>query len=185
MHNTPDKILYKKILQGNKLAFDNLFFKYYKPLFRFALHYCKNITIAEESVQNTFIKLWNKKANPDNKSEDLANLLFTYTKNNIIDEFRKANLRIKHEQTAIINSINEENKIEENKNKIKAIIEAAIEQLPKKSREIFRLAKQEGLSINEIAEHRQISKKTVENQITIAYKKMRKYLEPYKNQLYN
>jgi len=182
MQNTPDNILYKKIRQGNKLAFDNLFFKYYKPLYRFALHYCKNSTIAEESVQNTFIKLWNKK--PDTKI-DISKTLFSYTKNTMIDEIRKANIRLNHEQSAIIESIVEDNIINENKNRVKAIIEAAIEQLPKKSREIFRLAKQEGLSIKEISIHLDISNKTVENQITIAFKKLRKYLEPYKNQLYN
>ena len=47
------------------------------------------------------------------------------------------------------------------------------------------MAKKEGLTVNEIAEYLKISPKTVENQLTIAYKKMRKYLEPFKNQLIN
>jgi RNA polymerase sigma-70 factor (ECF subfamily) len=60
---------------------------------------------------------------------------------------------------------------------------AIIQQLPKKSKEIFRLSKQEGLSNIEIANYLKLSKKTIENQLTIAYKKMRQYLEPYKNEL--
>ena len=100
-----------------------------------------------------------------------------------VKEIRKVNTRKKYEEN-IISEINTDENIEEdNKNRIKAIIETAIEQLPPKAKEIFRLAKQEGLSIKEIAQHLKISNKTVENQLTIAYKKMRQYLEPFKNQL--
>ena len=56
MHNT-DNTLFQKIQQGNKTAFDNLFFKYYKPLYRFAFNICNNPVIADESVQKTFIKI--------------------------------------------------------------------------------------------------------------------------------
>ena len=49
MHKISDKYLIQEIQQGNKYAFNNLFFKYYKPLYRFALHFCNNAIIAEES----------------------------------------------------------------------------------------------------------------------------------------
>ena len=182
MHNTPDNILIQKIQQGNKLAFDSLFFKYYKPLYRFALNICNNSTIAEDSVQNTFIKIWNNN-NKLGSSNEIGKILFTYTKNETIDEIRKYNTRKKHEGSAITEMIINEQTFNIKKCTTKAIIESAIEQLPKKSKEIFRLAKQEGLSVREIAEYLKLSKKTVENQLTIAYKKLRQHLEPYKNQL--
>jgi len=182
MHNTPDNILVKKIQQGNKLAFDSLFFKYYKPLYRFALNICNNSTIAEDSVQNTFIKIWNhnNNLNPDN---EIGKLLFTYAKNETIDEIRKHNTRKKYEGSALTEMLINEQTFNHEKCITKAIIESAIEQLPKRSKEIFRLAKQEGLSTKEIAEYLKLSKKTVENQLTIAYKKLRQHLEPFKNQL--
>lgn len=181
MTNTPDNILIKQINKGNKTAFDALFFKYYKPLFLFALNFCKSSTIAEESVQSTFIKIW---GNKNLKTEDeVGKLLFTYTKNQVIDEIRKDNTRKRHEESAYTEIVVNENSFDDNKQRIKAIIETAINQLPNKSKEIFRLAKQEGLSNREIADYLKISKKTVENQLTIAFKKMRQYLEPYKNQL--
>ena len=182
MHNIPDNTLIQKIQQGNKTAFDNLFFKYYKPLYRFALHFCNNTVIAEESVQKTFIKIWQNNSETS-YTEDIGKILFTYTKNAVIDELRKINTRKKYEESVLTELIVDEPATYDNKLRIKAIIETAIEQLPKKSKEIFRLAKQEGLSINEIAQHLKISNKTVENQLTIAYRKMRQYLEPFKNQL--
>lgn len=182
MQNISDHNLLEKIQKGNKTAFDCLFFKYYKPLYRFALHYCNNTLIAEESVQKTFIKIWQNNSHTE-YSEDIGKLLFTYTKNEVIDELRKWSTRKKYEETTSTECSFEDQNNHVDKSRIQAIIESAIEQLPQKSKEIFRLAKQEGLSINEIASYLNISVKTVENQLTIAYKKMRLYLEPFKNQL--
>ncbi len=182
MNNTPDNILIQKIQAGDKLAFDSLFFKYYKPLFSFAYNFCKSATISEEAVQNTFIKIWK---NNKNLSLDInvSAILFTYTKNEIIDEIRKQNTRTKHESSVDSEIFLDNEKEISNQSIIKSIIESAINQLPAKAKEIFRLSKQEGLTNKEIANHLKISVKTVENQLTIAYRKMRQYLLPFKNQL--
>lgn len=182
MHNISDNNLIQKIKLGNKNAFDNLFFKYYKPLYRFALHFCNNSTIAEESVQKTFIKIWQNNSDLV-PAEDIGKLLFVYTKNAVIDEIRKDGARKKYEGSVITEIMIDENNSCNDKYWIKAILEIGIEKLPKKAKEIFRLAKQEGLSIKEIADYLKISNKTVENQLTIAYKKLRQHLQPFKNQL--
>jgi len=184
MNHTPDHILLKKIVEGNKTAFDNLFFKYYKPLFRFAYNFCHSSVLAEDSVQNTFIKIW-KNRNELGAYNELGKVLFTYTRNEVIDEIRKNNTRKKYEGSAIAELLTEESSENNDKERVVAIIESAIECLPQKAREIFRMAKKEGLTINEIADYLKISPKTAENQLTIANKKMRQYLEPYKNLLKN
>jgi RNA polymerase sigma-70 factor (ECF subfamily) len=53
------------------------------------------------------------------------------------------------------------------------LIEKSINKLPKKCKEIFRLSKTEGLTNHEIATSLNISIKTVEAQITIAFKKIK------------
>ena len=55
----------------------------------------------------------------------------------------------------------------------------AIENLPKKCKEIFLLSKKEGYSNIEISEILSISVKTVESQITIAFKKIKKQTESF------
>jgi RNA polymerase sigma-70 factor (ECF subfamily) len=184
MSNTFDRILIQKIKLGNKNAFDSLFIKYYKPLYRYALNYCNNSIIAEESIQKTFIKIWQNNTNFFS-DDNVGKILFVCIKNSIIDEIRKEDTRKKYESSEIDNSIYHNTELNDSKNQTKAILESAIDKLPKKAKEIFRLAKQEGLSIKEIAEYLKISNKTVENQLTIAYKKLRLHLEPYKNQLNN
>jgi len=178
-----DYSLALKLKEGSKHAFDKIFFKYYNPLYRYAFNICKNKAMAEDSVQQVFIKLWknNSLILPD---EAIGKLLFTYTYNQLIDEIRKENARKKYEGLIIENTFTstpEENN--EDKLRAKAIIESAIDKLPEKTKEVFRLAKQEGLSYDEIAAYLKISQKTVENQLGSAYKKLREYLSPYKDLL--
>ena len=56
-------------------------------------------------------------------------------------------------------------------------ISHAIDQLPKKCKEIFILSKKNGLTNIEIAEYLGISIKTVENQMTLAFSKIKKQLK--------
>lgn len=56
------------------------------------------------------------------------------------------------------------------------LLQAAVESLPEKCREIFILSREEQLSYKEIAQVKDISVKTVENQMGIALKKIREYL---------
>jgi RNA polymerase sigma-70 factor (ECF subfamily) len=183
MQDISDSLLLKRIAKGKNGAYDQLFFKYYKPLYRFAYNYCRNKAVAEESVQQAFIKVW-QNLSDFCATNNACKTIFTYTKNCLIDELRKEQTRKKHESNTILNlethQLNSEN---DHKYISKAIIESAIEKLPKKAKAIFQLAKQEGLTIQEIAEYLNISNKTVENQLTIAYKKLRKQLEPFKEQL--
>jgi RNA polymerase sigma-70 factor (ECF subfamily) len=53
-------------------------------------------------------------------------------------------------------------------------IEKSIDKLPEKCKQIFKLSKKEGLTNIEIADYLQISLKTVEAQISIAFSKIRK-----------
>ena len=61
-------------------------------------------------------------------------------------------------------------------NELYLLIEEAITMLPERCREIYRKSRDEDMSNREIATRMQISEKTVENQITIALKKIKKFL---------
>lgn len=180
MPEKSDHLLVLKFKEGSKQAFDNLFLKYYNPLFRYAFNLCKNKFLAEDSVQQIFIKIWK---NPSLLSEEITvgKLLFSFTHNQVIDEIRKENTRKKYQDSfANIQETSVDDKKDNDKLRSLAIIESAIDRLPEKTKEIFRLAKQEGLSYDEIADYLKISQKTVENQMGNAYKKLREYLNPYK-----
>ena len=56
-------------------------------------------------------------------------------------------------------------------------VDRLLDDLPKRSREIYVMSRKENLSITEIAEQLQISKRTVENQLSNALKHLRDSLK--------
>ena len=63
--------------------------------------------------------------------------------------------------------------------KLEEVIQNALNSLPERCREIFIKSKLEGKKQKEIAEELCISVKTVENQMTIAYKRLKEELKDY------
>ena len=67
---------------------------------------------------------------------------------------------------------------EEDAEKMKRHIAIAIDELPNKCRQIFVFSRNCGMTYEEIADEMEISIKTVENQMSIALKKLRESLRP-------
>jgi RNA polymerase sigma-70 factor (ECF subfamily) len=98
----------------------------------------------------------------------------------VYENFRSQQVKIKHEDNFAQNQIliEEENNPILDNYELSCLIWNAVDQLPEKCAEVFRLSRDEGLTYNEIAEHLNISPKTVENQMGIAFKKLREILYP-------
>ena len=58
-------------------------------------------------------------------------------------------------------------------------LDSALETLPPRCKDVFLLAKLQGLKYREIAEKLEVSEKTVENQMTKAIKLLRAYVAAY------
>ena len=116
-------------------------------------------------------------------------LFFTIVKNRCIDYLRKrtveqtqksslTELQQKELQLKLysLQAFDENNFSDE---EIGTIINKAIDALPKRCREIFILSRVKGLHHKEIAHRLNISTNTIEGQISIALKKLRKELKDY------
>jgi RNA polymerase sigma-70 factor (ECF subfamily) len=174
-----DKALLASIKNDNKLAFDALFRKYYTPLSRFAFKLNGSEAAAEEVGQEVFINFWEHRHHLE-VSKSVLSYLFQAVRNKVYEQFRKAQTRTKYEEEYVAN-VPEHEEPQENdlsSYEIACLVWAAVEQLPEKCKEIFQLSRDEGLTYNEIAAHLNISSKTVENQMGIAFKKLREILSP-------
>jgi RNA polymerase sigma-70 factor, ECF subfamily len=171
--------LITNIQKNSKEAFDRLFRKYYIPLCRFAFKLNGSEEIAEEVVQEIFIMLWEQRQRVS-ISKTVTGYLFQAVRNKVYENFRKNQTRIKYEEEYI--SLSPEPDIAGeayfDEYEMATMIWNAVEQLPDKCREIFQLSRDEGLTYNEISVHLRISVKTVENQMGIAFKKLREILMP-------
>lgn len=84
-----DIILYEQVEDGKREALEALYDKYHKLIFSFAYRMVKNKELAEEIVQEVFIKIWTKKGLYQAEKGKFSSWLLTITRNLSIDLIRK------------------------------------------------------------------------------------------------
>lgn len=152
----------------NTKIFREHFLQYYRPLCLFALHYLKDIDDAEDTVQDCFMELWRRK-DREMDASGLKSYLYSMVRNRCIDILKKDSLIDSNVQPSDLEEILSDEECEEWAYD-EARIWTAIDSLPEKCREVFLLAKKEGLKYEEIAVRMGISVHTVKNQMSKAIK---------------
>ena len=171
-------MMLKQMADDNEQAFRLIFDHYKAPFHAAAFKMTRSADIAEEITQEVFVTLWVKRKliaaakRPDS-------YVFTILHNCIYSHFRKLarerQLKLKLEQEIE----NSENLIEAllDKKENTNILENIINQLPPQQKLIYKLAKQEGKSRDEIARQLNISPNTVKNHLSSAVEYLRTYLK--------
>ncbi len=158
---------------GDEFAFTELVNKYNKRLFAYAISLSGDYSLAKDIVQDVFVKTYEfrKRLNPE---FSIAGFLYRSVYNQFINTYHKNKslLKVQDEYVRFLNQIIDETSDSEFDRLIK-IVNESINNLPKRCREIFVLSKKEGYTNLEISEILDISIKTVEAQITIAFKSIR------------
>jgi RNA polymerase sigma-70 factor (ECF subfamily) len=160
----------------NTNNFKDLYNRHFGVLVNFAYSKTKDLELSREIVQNTFVKLWNSRADIEIRSS-VESYLFSMVRNGIIDHFRKNEKIVEMKDFSGLNTIEND----AHKNSEEEIIELrynlkkAINSLKEKRRVIFNLNKAEGLTYQEIAEYLKISERVVEDNISKAMKEIRQY----------
>jgi RNA polymerase sigma-70 factor (family 1) len=169
--------LIELLKSGDEKAYSYLIDTYHHSLCVYANSLIKNIYSAEDIVQNAFIKVWEQRAKlkPDHT---VKSFLYKLVYNEFIDLYRKNQSLFSLEKSYFdtLHSIILEDD-PESFQKIVSAVNKEIENLPPKCKEVFILSKKEGLTNTEIAEHLNVSIKTVEAQITKAFSILRSSLE--------
>jgi RNA polymerase sigma-70 factor, ECF subfamily len=172
-----DKLIINNLKLGDVLSFDNIFKKYNKKVYYFALSYLKNKEEAEDIVQEVFMNLW-KHRDQINEYYVFSSYLFKITFNATCKRFRKQVADKKQLEVVFQNSIIEDNStnLDIEYNNLIETTNLIIEKLPSRQKEIFLKSIKEQLTNEQIAHHLNISKKTVQNYLTIAKTTLRKSL---------
>lgn len=180
-----NSVLIEALRNGDEKAYAYLIDTYHHKLCVYANSLVKNIYSAEDIVQNVFIKVWEQRTRL--KSDyALKSFLYKLVYNEFIDLYRKNQSLFSLEKSYYdaLNSIVFEDD-SESFQRVLNVVNKEIQNLPPKCKEVFILSKKEGLTNIEIAEHLEVSVKTVEAQITKAFSILRTSLdEKVKNVLF-
>jgi len=177
MHTEADKDLVRLLKNGNIDAFDELFSKYSRRIYFFAISFLKNKEDSEGIVQETFFRIWKNRKKIDEYCS-FRSFLFSISYNLIMDHFRK---KLKEKEYCDflksriqIKDFSTDKEIDFHN--LNEHYQELIQQLPERRRQIYMMARFEGCSSKEIARRLKISVNTVENQMTAALKFLRKKL---------
>ena len=159
--------------KSDQQAFDELYRYYFSGLLSVANAIVKDVQIAEEMVEDVFVKLWeNRKMLPMIKN--LSGYLYTAVKHTSINYINSREFSIYRKNT-VLEDISDDFLFSFSSPETRMLttenlaeISKVIHQLPGRCRLIFRLVKEEGLKYAEVAELLNLSVKTVENQMSSA-----------------
>lgn len=157
--------------------FQKVFEQYYKPLCRFAQGYINDADSSEEIVQQVFINLWNQRESID-PGKDMKSYLFTSVRNrclNYIRDHKKFRSQYLDVETELHIPVFDFDKLAIAD--LEKQVNDAIMKLPEKCREVFVLVRFEEMKYKETADHLGISVKTVEAQMSKAFKILREELK--------
>lgn len=178
-HIVPDvKDLFDRISKSDEAAFTEIFYHYTQRIYHYILGKTKSQLIAEEIVQETFIKLW---ANRE-KLSDVLNpeaYIFSIAAHKLSDWFTKMayDEKIKNHIWQTISNTSNITFETLDLHDSQQLVNEAIEKLSPQQKKIYLLSRQRGLSHAEIADELKIAEKTVSNHLTEALRIIRDYLE--------
>lgn len=173
---TPDDVnTWRSIQAKDGHIFETYYKENYKYFFLGACNYVKDAGLAQEIVNDVFIKIWEDAAKIRIESS-LKAYIYRAVINRSLNAMDK-NKRVRQEQkelSRLPEATVESRQMEDNELKLR--LYQAIDQLPEQCRKVFRMSRFEGLRQQEIADQLDISIKTVKNHITHALKQLNRVL---------
>ncbi len=175
-------------LENKDAVFTGIYVRYFPKLLRFARFYVLTEADSENIIQDIFADIWTNMQLFDGV-RNMDAYLFTLVKNRCIDYLRNQVAKNEKEQDLQgiagkeiefkLFSLQQVDETLLSVDDVENLLNDAIGKLPDRCREIFVLSRMEGLKNREIANRLQISVSTVENQMTIAIRKLKYELRDY------
>jgi len=166
----------EKLSRGDEEAFSLLFRQQYEALCFFAHRFVRDFDAAEGIVQDVFVRLWDTREKLSIHTS-VRSYLYAAVKNSCLNQIKRSGFSSPLEdqgEQSDSTMLRPDAKLESDE--ISRALEKAIEGLPSKCRQIFCLAKFDGLSYQEIAEIQNVSINTVKTQLRRALKSLSRSL---------
>jgi RNA polymerase sigma-70 factor (ECF subfamily) len=196
LNKLEDTELVKKLQDGNKEAFNELFIRYNQKAFHLALRFSKNEADAEEIIQEVFLNVFRKIKKFEGKSA-FSSWLYRITVNTALMKLRKKpkncvvmqideDVCNTEEFCFDVNSSNNQTNYLTIRHELRGKLEVAIKNLPTEYKDIFILRDVDGLSNQEVGDILNISIPAVKSRLhrarLLLKKGLMKYYKDYTNQ---
>ena len=180
----PSEVLLQ-LTEGNESAFKQIYDRYWLGIYKTVKRYTKSQEVAEDIVQEIFTTLWNNRTH-FTEVINIEYYLITMAKNLTYKTLRKMAF-----EKEVRNHWSEEGLRTENvesdavlDQQYAQLIQHAVGLLPSQQKQIFQMAKVEGLSHKDIATQLKISHLTVKTHMAKALRTIRHYLQPHLTNLF-
>ena len=172
-----DLELVTHLVNGSRQAFEELYARYKGRLMYFCKQLLKDEKSSEDIVQDIFLHIWEKRDSL-NIEVSFSGYIHTLAQNRILNEFRRFDVHSRFVRYTLMNAKDSANQTEDliDDDDYSKLMSELIESLSPRQKEIFQLSRIHGLTYKEIAELKQISVETVREHVSLALKKIKKYV---------
>lgn len=173
---TNEDLLLNQLAEGSEQAFRLLFDKYKDKVYAFAFKFTRSVPQSEEIVQEIFLKVWTDRAAMAG-IQNFQSWLYTLARNKSFNVLKRIAYDYSYRKNIDPNpsygSVEDSLVLKQ----YQQIVSKAVEQLSPRQKDIYRLRREDGLKINEIAEKLNIAPNTVKVHLVNALNHIRKALD--------
>jgi RNA polymerase sigma-70 factor (family 1) len=169
-----EQLLVSELKNHNEKAFHKLFDFYYQDIYRYSFSILKSKELAEENVQEVFLKVWLHREKL-NLEQSFKSFLFTIARNQAFNFLKKAtnDMILKEELFYFSQKAYNQGDYSVREIDCKRLKKQALKLLPPKRKLIFKMSRKQGKTYEEISQELGISVNTVKNQMSKALESMR------------
>jgi len=169
-----DEELSSLLSNGDQRAYEQFYQRYFRLLYTYAYKKLRDEEQAKDILQEFFTDLWHKRQTTVFNSS-ISGYFFSAVNNRIINHFSRETIKSKYIESfsSFLNGENDTTDHLVRENQLMELIEAEIQALPIKMRQVFKMSRKLHLSNREIADQLEISERTVETQVSNALYRLR------------
>lgn len=174
----------RQVAEGSETAFKSLFDSYWEHIYTVAICLTKSVELAEDMVQEIFLKIWIKREQL-NEVKEFSDYLFIVARNHIYNALKKEHMEHRLRQP-VLDWFEGQRESPEQQLLFKEssqLIRQAIGRLTPQQQAIYKMTREQGLSHEQVARELNISTNTVRNHLVNSLKIMREYLKDHASPL--
>ncbi len=175
-----------QLREGDEKAFEKIFNAYFNILFTYAHNLLEKPFIAEDIVENVFLKLWERREIIRIKGP-LLNYLLVSVKNACLDQIKSEHIRRNYRERVIKKALLDENfefhaiisadPLQEKE--LKKAIKKSVQNLPADYRKVFKMSRYYNMTNREIAAKLGISSHTAGKYLNLALQQLKNSLKNF------